>query len=142
VQVASALVAAHAANVVHPDATPANILIAEDGTAKVADYDISVWRAAAVTSNDNINGTMAYVSPEVANGEGAKPADIFLLGATLYAAVEGGPPFGTGHPAAILTRIRDNRMEPMRNAGPPQATLGTSKTRCVLEQWCNARVCG
>lgn len=99
-QVAGALAAAHAADVVHRDVSPDNVLVADNGTTKVT----SAWRAAASTA--------AYVAPEVADGDGATPeSDMFSLGATLFAAVEGGPPFGTGDPEARLRRIRSGRGE-------------------------------
>jgi hypothetical protein len=117
-QVAAALAAAHAADVVHRDVTPGNVLVGEDGTAKVTDFGISAWRAATITSSGKISGTAAYVSPEVADGNGAKaPADVFSLGATLFAAVEGTPPYGDGDPDAILARIRAGRREPTARAG-------------------------
>lgn len=117
-QVAGALAAAHAADVVHRDVTPGNILVGEDGTAKVTDFGISAWRAATVTTSGKIAGTAAYVSPEVADGNGAKaPADVFSLGAALFTAVEGTPPFGNGDPDAVLARIRTGRREPTARAG-------------------------
>lgn len=111
-QVAGALAAAHAAGVVHRDVAPGNVLVADDGTAKVTDFGISAWRAATITSSGKVSGTAAYVSPEVADGAGATPAsDVFSLGATLFAAAEGEPPFGTGDPEACLRRIRCGRGE-------------------------------
>lgn len=118
-QAADALAAAHAVDVVHRDVTPGNILLGDDGTTKVTDYGIAAWRAATITSSGKINGTAAYVSPEVAEGNGAKaPSDVFSLGATLFAAVEGTPPFGAGDPDVILARIRAGRGEPSHRAGP------------------------
>lgn len=118
-QVAATLAAAHAADVVHRDVTPGNVLVAEDGTAKVTDFGISAWRAATITSSGKISGTAAYVSPEVADGAGAKaPSDVFSLGATLFNAVEGTPPYGAGDPDVILNRVRADRREPMTKAGP------------------------
>ncbi|MGH3878109.1 MAG: serine/threonine-protein kinase [Actinophytocola sp.] len=122
-QVAAALAAIHEADVVHRDVTPNNILVADggefSGVAKVTDYGISAHRAQTVTSSGKISGTAVYVSPEVADGSGAKaPSDVFSLGASLFAAVEGEPPFGFGDPDLILARIRAGRREPARRAGP------------------------
>jgi len=133
-QIAAALTAAHAVEVVHRDVTPANILVAEGGTAKVTDYGISAWRAATVTSSGKISGTAAYVSPEVANGSGAKaPSDVYSLGATLFAAVEGEPPCGTGDPEVVLARLRAGTISPVRRAGPLEPVLAAllqSDPRC------------
>jgi eukaryotic-like serine/threonine-protein kinase len=118
-QVCAALDAIHAADVVHRDVTPNNILVAPDGTAKVTDYGISAHRAQTVTSSGKISGTAVYVSPEVADGSGAKaPSDVFSLGASLFAAVEGEPPFGFGDPDMILARIRAGNRRPVERAGP------------------------
>ncbi|HEV7646999.1 MAG TPA: serine/threonine-protein kinase [Actinophytocola sp.] len=117
-QVAAALAAIHGADVVHRDVTPNNILVGEDGTAKVTDYGISAHRAQTMTSSGKISGTAVYVSPEVANGSGAKASsDVFSLGASLFAAVEGEPPFGFGDPDMILARIRAGNRAPARRAG-------------------------
>ncbi|HEY0453822.1 serine/threonine-protein kinase [Actinophytocola sp.] len=117
-QVASALAAIHDADVVHRDVTPNNILVDAEGTAKVTDYGISAHRAQTMTSSGKISGTAVYLSPEVANGSGAKaPSDLFSLGASLFAAVEGAPPFGFGDPDLVLARIRAGRREPAGRAG-------------------------
>ncbi|MGF6883982.1 serine/threonine protein kinase [Nocardia sp. GAS34] len=99
-QVADALAAAHAAGIVHRDIKPGNILVAdrgaEVGTVKLSDFGIS--RGAGELSDepeDVITGTPAYMPPEVARG--AQPttaSDVYSLGATLYTAVEGRPPYG------------------------------------------------
>ncbi|RDI50853.1 serine/threonine-protein kinase [Nocardia mexicana] len=107
-KVASALTAAHDAGIVHRDVKPANILVADNGTVKITDFGIS--RAVGdvtVTSTGFLAGTPAYLSPEVARGENPEPAsDVFALGSTLYAAVEGKPPFGEGdNPLAVLHSV-------------------------------------
>jgi eukaryotic-like serine/threonine-protein kinase len=123
-QVAAALAVAHAADVVHRDVAPGNILVADDGTAKVTDFGISAWRAATITGSGKVSGTAAYVSPEVADGGCATAAsDMFSLGATLFAAAEGEPPFGTGDPEACLRRIRSGRGEIAVRAGALKPVL-------------------
>ncbi|WP_067689726.1 serine/threonine-protein kinase [Nocardia jejuensis] len=107
-KVAEALAAAHKAGIVHRDVKPANILVADDGTVKITDFGIS--RAigdVTVTSTGFLAGTPAYLAPEVARGENPEsPSDVFALGSTLYAAVEGMPPFGEGdNPLAVLHSV-------------------------------------
>ncbi|MPZ81318.1 MAG: protein kinase [Actinophytocola sp.] len=124
VQVAQALAAIHDAEVVHRDVTPNNILVDDEGTAKVTDYGISAHRAQTMTSSGKVSGTAVYLSPEVANGSGAKaPSDMFSLGASLFAAVEGAPPFGFGDPDLVLARIRAGRRAPTTRAGALEPVL-------------------
>ncbi|MEU1430256.1 serine/threonine-protein kinase [Nocardia sp. NPDC005746] len=107
-KVAEALAAAHKAGIVHRDVKPANILVADDGTVKITDFGISrATGDVTVTSTGFLAGTPAYLSPEVARGENPEPtSDVFALGSTLYAAVEGKPPFGEGdNPLAVLHSV-------------------------------------
>ncbi|WP_067536208.1 serine/threonine-protein kinase [Nocardia crassostreae] len=119
-KVAAALAAAHKAGIVHRDVKPANILVADDGTVKITDFGIS--RAVGdvtVTSTGFLAGTPAYLSPEVARGENPEsPSDVFALGSTLYAAVEGMPPFGEGdNPLAVLHSVARAQVPEPRHAG-------------------------
>ncbi|GAB3503036.1 hypothetical protein GCM10027521_57530 [Amycolatopsis cihanbeyliensis] len=84
IQLGSALAAAHAVGVPHRVLEPSNVLLADDGGVKITDIGIS-----------DAAPDPAYRAPEVARGEPATAAaDAFSLGATLFAAVEGTPPFG------------------------------------------------
>lgn len=119
-KVAAALAAAHKAGIVHRDVKPANILVADDGTVKITDFGIS--RAigdVTVTSTGFLAGTPAYLAPEVARGENPEsPSDVFALGSTLYAAVEGMPPFGEGdNPLAVLHSVARAQVPPPQRAG-------------------------
>ncbi|MBF6463579.1 serine/threonine protein kinase [Nocardia beijingensis] len=122
-QAASALAAAHDAGIMHRDVKPANLLVADDGTVKITDFGIS--RAVGdvtVTATGFLAGTPAYLSPEVARGEDPEPAsDVFALGSTLYAAVQGTPPFGEGdNPLALLHSVARGQIPPPEAA----ASLG------------------
>ncbi|ANY05591.1 serine/threonine-protein kinase [Pseudonocardia sp. HH130630-07] len=125
-QVADGLAAAHTAGVVHRDVKPGNVLIAEDGRAKITDFGVS--RAVddvQLTRTGVIAGTPAFLAPEVARGqEPTAASDIFALGALLYAAVEGEPPFGLDDNAyALLHKVATGAITPPSDAGPLTALL-------------------
>ncbi|PXX59232.1 serine/threonine protein kinase [Nocardia tenerifensis] len=119
-QAAGALAAAHDAGIMHRDVKPANLLVGDDGTVKITDFGIS--RAVGdvtVTATGFLAGTPAYLAPEVARGENPEPAsDVFALGSTLYAAVEGQPPFGEGdNPLAVLHAVARGEVPEPKEAG-------------------------
>ncbi|MCO1658310.1 serine/threonine-protein kinase [Pseudonocardia humida] len=119
-QVADGLAAAHKAGVVHRDIKPGNVLLGDDGRVKLTDFGVS--RAVddvQLTRTGLIAGTPAFLAPEVARGQDPTSAsDVFALGATLYAAVEGGPPFGLDDNAyALLHKVATGEVEPPKQAG-------------------------
>ncbi|TDC99213.1 serine/threonine protein kinase [Saccharopolyspora terrae] len=120
-EVASALGAAHAAGVVHRDIKPGNILLGDNGQVKITDFGISRAQGdVQVTKTGMLAGTPAYLSPDVAMGQEPTPAsDVFSLGATLYAAIEGHPPFGLNeNTLALLHAVAAGKIEPPQQAGP------------------------
>ena len=125
-QVASALAAAHQVGIVHRDVKPGNVLVTADGSAKLTDFGIShAVGDITLTAAGMVSGTPAFLAPEVARGApSGTPADVFSLGATLYACLEGQPPFGTDpNPMAVLHRAASGLVTPPRRSGPMTALL-------------------
>ncbi|MCP3798798.1 serine/threonine protein kinase [Allokutzneria sp. A3M-2-11 16] len=124
--VAIALAAAHAAGIVHRDIKPGNILLGDDGSVKITDFGISrATGDVTVTKTGMLAGTPAYLAPEVAKGYEPGPAsDVFSLGSTLYAAVEGEPPFGLNeNTLALLHLVAAGIVRPPQLAGPLTSVL-------------------
>ncbi|MEU4392592.1 serine/threonine-protein kinase [Kribbella sp. NPDC023855] len=115
-QAAAGLTAAHRENVVHRDVKPGNLLLAADGTVKVADFGIAhlpADGANTLTATGQIIGSALYLAPERASGGPAVMAsDVYSLGCVLYQLVTGHPPFMAEHPAAILYQHVDAAPEP------------------------------
>jgi serine/threonine protein kinase len=119
-EVGSALAAAHAVGIVHRDVKPGNILIADDGTALISDFGIAhALGDATLTTRGLVHGTPAYLAPEVARGgEADFASDVFSLGATLYSALEGTPPFGTDENSiALLHRVASGEFPQPQRSG-------------------------
>ncbi|TCO46725.1 serine/threonine-protein kinase [Actinocrispum wychmicini] len=122
-QVATALTAAHAAGIVHRDVKPGNILIDDTGQVKITDFGISrsVDEGTLTQSSAGmLAGTPAYLAPEVARGQDpTRASDVFSLGATLYHAVEGQPPYGfKDNPLAQLYAVAMGNVPEPAHAGP------------------------
>jgi serine/threonine protein kinase len=93
-EIAEALDYAHAQGVIHRDIKPGNILVTEDGHAKIADFGIAKLNLAHFTVPGRLLGTPAYMAPEQLSGEAADGrSDLFSLGVILYAMVAGHSPF-------------------------------------------------
>ena len=118
-QVASTLEAAHAAGIVHRDVKPGNVMVPEQGVAKLADFGIaSLQGDPQLTSTGLVIGSPAYMAPEQARGEASgPPADFWGLGATLFYAVEGEPPFDRGSSIATLAAVVNEPPRAPRRAG-------------------------
>ncbi|GAA2266312.1 hypothetical protein GCM10010232_68340 [Streptomyces amakusaensis] len=119
-QIADALAVSHRAGVVHGDVTPENILVTPEGVAKLTDFGISRAAWGETTQSAGVRGKPRYMPPEVAREKAPDhKSDVFSLGASLYAAVEGHSPYGQAeHALAYLNRAAEGRVEPPRRAGP------------------------
>lgn len=114
-QVAMALSITHQVGIMHRDVKPANILLTGASRAKLADFGIArALEDTMYTATGQLMGTLTFMAPEVARGEPATFAsDVWSLGATFFAMVEGHPPFQTPGRAASATDVlmrlaRDN----------------------------------
>jgi serine/threonine protein kinase len=118
--VLAGLRAAHAAGIVHRDVKPANILLGPDGRVVLTDFGIArAADSATLTNAGDIIGSPSYIAPEHAKGEpSGAPGDLWGLGASLYTAVEGRPPFHRGHALATLTAVVADEPDPATLAGP------------------------
>jgi hypothetical protein len=120
VQILDALEAAHAAGVLHRDVKPGNVLLGPEDQVVLTDFGMAIADGStALTTSGVLIGSPAYMSPERARGEPAIPAaDMWSLGATLYAAVEGRPPFDREGALAVLTAVVGGVPDPPLRAGP------------------------
>jgi eukaryotic-like serine/threonine-protein kinase len=117
----SALDAAHAAGVLHRDVKPSNVLITGDGRAILTDFGVAVVEGdPSLTQAGMVVGTPGFSSPERVRGFPATPAsDLWSLGATLYAAVEGRGPFErAGGTSAIIAAVATEPAPRAPSAGP------------------------
>ena len=127
-QIASALAAAHAEGIVHRDIKPENVMVRTDGYVKVLDFGLAkvtsrkdsavdteaATRALVNTNPGAIMGTVAYMSPEQARGEGVDArTDIWSLGCVLYEMLTGHVPFEGRSASHVIVNILDAEPPPL-----------------------------
>jgi hypothetical protein len=123
----SALDCAHQAGILHRDVKPSNVLLGQDGRAVLTDFGIATLEGEpGLTQAGMVMGTPGFTAPERVRGEPATPAsDLWSLGATLFAAVEGRGPFDRrGTSMAILAAIANEEPPPTLRAGPLGPAIG------------------
>jgi serine/threonine-protein kinase len=118
-QIASGLSAAHKAGIIHRDVKPHNILVNEDGVAKIADFGIA--KAVSVNTiventEETIIGSVHYFSPEQARGGYVdERSDLYSLGIVMYEMLTGDVPFDGDNPVSIaLMHINDPIVPPSK----------------------------
>ena len=147
-QVLAALGAAHSLGIMHRDVKPGNVLIDAGGRAVLADFGIARTQdSPTLTTSGVLVGSPSYIAPERARGErGGRESDLWSLGATLYAAVEGWPPYDRNGALATLTAVVAEDPDPPRRCGAlwpvisgllardPARRLGPAEAREMLRQ--------
>ncbi|MBE4741113.1 serine/threonine-protein kinase [Streptomyces caniscabiei] len=124
-KVMDALAAAHRVGVLHRDVKPGNILLDRSGRVVLTDFGIATMEnpgdgsATHLTRSGELVGSLDYLAPERAQGNDPGPSsDVWALGATLYAAVEGSSPFRRTSTWSTLTAIVSDALPEPRRAGP------------------------
>ena len=103
-----ALSAAHRAGVLHRDVKPSNVLVRDDGRVALTDFGIATVDSdpSDLTTSGQLVGSPAYMAPERVRGERPSPAsDVWSLGATLWTAAEGQPPYTADNAFATLAKV-------------------------------------
>src|SRR3954451_12849090 len=118
-EVLDVLDAAHAHGIVHRDVKPANLMVAPSGRVRLGDFGVAaILDDPTVSTSGAVTGSPAYMAPEQATNKGAvAESDLWSLGATMYFAVEGRPPFDKGAPLPTLTSIVQDPPRPPERAG-------------------------
>ncbi|MFC7613795.1 protein kinase [Actinokineospora soli] len=131
--VLAALAAAHAADLVHRDVKPENVLIGANGVVKVADFGlVRALSSPGTTKSSVILGTVSYLSPEqVTTGNAAPRGDVYSAGILLYEMLTGAPPYVGDNPLSVAYRHAND------DVPPPSAV--TRACRPPSTSWCCAR---
>ena len=119
-QVLGALAYAHSQGVVHRDIKPHNVMVDEDGRVKVMDFGIArLMDAETLTSEGDMLGTVAYMSPEQAGGKRAgPPSDVYSTAIVLYELLTGSNPVRGSTPAETIANVIAGRMPSLADVRP------------------------
>ena len=126
--------AAHVAGMVHRDIKPGNILLTENGDAKLADFGIASTNSGEqLTATGQAVGSPHYVSPEQASGRACTPrSDVYSLGVVLYELLTGSPPFDAGNVTAIaIAHVEKPPVPPSRHVPDLDPDLEAIVLRCL-----------
>ncbi len=136
-EVARAIEYAHSRGVIHRDLKPGNILLDQDGRPRITDFGLAkkLESDSELTGSGQVMGTPSYMSPEQARGnrsEVGTAADVYALGATLYALLTGRPPFQAATAMETLLQVVGEKPVPPRrlNAAIPR-DLETICMKCL-----------
>lgn len=117
--VANGLFQAHSLHIIHRDIKLSNIIIKNDGVAKLSDFGIvKIDEAASLTSADSVVGTPYYLSPELVEGKDPSPqSDIYAFGVSLYYAVAGQYPYKKAPVPVLFNQIASGQYIPLKQTG-------------------------
>jgi serine/threonine protein kinase len=120
-QIAYGIDHAHKNKIIHRDLRPSNIIISEDGTAKITDFGTSAWLNSTPYASTRI-GSPPYMAPEQFLGKASYSSDIYSIGCIFYEMIIGRPPIFDPDPFKILEKAQQGRVTPprLRNSKIPK----------------------
>lgn len=135
-EILSALAASHREGILHRDLKPGNILLAADGTAKVADFGVAkITEGMDLTNTGMMLGTPAYLAPERVAGEPASEStDVYSVGVILYELLTGAKPFDADTPLGLVRAIQEDDPLPLDQVRPDlDASLAAAVDRAMAK---------
>ncbi len=112
-QIAYGIEHAHKHKIIHRDLRPSNVIISEDGIAKITDFGTSAWLANVPYASTRI-GSPPYMAPEQFLGKATYASDIYSLGCMFYELLIGHPPIFDPDPFKILEKSQQGKITPPR----------------------------
>jgi len=104
---------AHKSKIIHRDLRPSNIIISEEGTAKITDFGTSVWLNNIPYASTRI-GSPPYMAPEQFLGKASFASDIYSIGCIFYETIIGHPPIINPDPFKIMEKAQEGKITPPR----------------------------
>jgi serine/threonine-protein kinase len=137
IQIARALAAAHAANIIHRDVKPANILATKNAAGepiwKLADFGIARTADSTLTLTGQFIGSPSYAAPEsLRAGQYSAASDVYGLAATLYEALSGAPPHGSHDMQSVIRKLEEEPPPLATKVAVPGA-IGDAITRALAK---------
>lgn len=132
-QVATGLATAHEQGILHRDLKPGNVFLTDDGEAKILDFGVAkLADGANLTRSGGVVGTLAYMSPEQLQDEGADVrSEVWALGVILYEMLTASAPFSARSQAAVVTAILHDEPDLDRVRRIAGAALAAVVRRCL-----------
>jgi serine/threonine protein kinase len=112
-QVAYGIDHAHKSKIIHRDLRPSNIIVSEEGTAKITDFGTSAWLNSVPYASTRI-GSPPYMAPEQFMGKASYSSDIYSIGCIFYEMIIGRPPIFDPDPFKILEKAQQGKITPPR----------------------------